>query len=64
MSSSNRAAVPCDAVVTDAGQPTGPVRLPDQDPDLFIEQFNRTYHTLGISIEPRSRAGRNDDRES
>ena len=52
MSSSNRAAEPCDAVVTASGQPTGPIRLPEEDAADFVEQFNRAYARLGIAVRP------------
>ena len=52
MSSSNRTAEPCDAVLTASGQPTGPLRLPEEDAAAFVAQFNRTYAQLGIAVRP------------
>ena len=52
MSSSNRPAEPPGAVVTESGRSAGAVRLPDDDPAAFIEQFNRTYGALGMTIRP------------
>lgn len=64
MSSSNRSAEPCDAVVTEAGQPAGPVRLPETHPAEFIEQFNRAYGALGISIQPLPPSAQRADRDA
>lgn len=41
---------PCEGVVFSGGQPTGPVRLPLADRQRFIEAFNRTYRSQGMSI--------------
>lgn len=41
---------PCEGVVFRGGQPTGSVRLPLADRQRFIEAFNRTYQSQGMSI--------------
>lgn len=50
MMSSPTRPFPCDGVVFHGGQPTGPVRLPEADRQRFIEAFNRTYRSQGMSI--------------
>lgn len=52
MSSSNRTAGPCEAVVTIAGRATGSIRLPDHRRDDFVDHFNRTYGQLGLRLQP------------
>lgn len=52
MSSSNRTALPCDAAIYRADRPIGPMRLPRKDRASFVEEFNRLYDGVGISIEP------------
>ena len=51
MSSSTRAATPCEAAIYRKDRPVGPVRLPRTGKSLFIEEFNRLYDSTGISIE-------------
>jgi hypothetical protein len=51
MSSSNRQAEPCDAVVYRGDQPVGPLRLPSKDAASFIERFNRLYGAAGMELE-------------
>jgi hypothetical protein len=41
---------PCDAVVRHSGVITGPVRLPSEDSQRFIETFNNVYRNAGLSI--------------
>jgi len=41
---------PYEATVNRHGQPTGPVRLPLIDRQLFIDAFNRRYQKAGLSI--------------
>jgi len=48
--SSPTLAHPCEAVVEQNGQPTGPVRLPLVDQQLFIDAFNTRYQGKGLSI--------------
>ena len=50
MMSSPTRPFPCDGVVFRGGQPTGPVRLPAADRQRFIDAFNRTYQSQGMSI--------------
>jgi hypothetical protein len=50
MMSSPTKPFPCEGVVFRGGQPTGPVRLPLADRQRFIETFNRTYQSQGMSI--------------
>lgn len=50
MMSSPTRPFPCDGVVFRGGLPTGPVRLPEADRQRFIEAFNRTYQSQGMSI--------------
>ena len=51
MSSSNRQATPCDAVVYRGDQPIGPLRLPTKNAASFIERFNRLYRDSGIELQ-------------
>lgn len=39
-----------EATVNHHGHPTGPVRLPLVDRQLFIDAFNRRYRSAGLSI--------------
>jgi len=39
-----------EAIVNRNGQPTGPVRLPMVDRQMFIDAFNRRYQNAGLSI--------------
>lgn len=39
-----------EAFVNRHGKPTGPVRLPLIDRQLFIDAFNRRYQKAGLSI--------------
>lgn len=50
MMSSPTKPFPCEGVLFRGGQPTGPVRLPLADRQRFIEAFNRTYQSQGMSI--------------
>lgn len=52
MSSSNRSPVPCAAALYRGDQPVGPMRLPMDEVASFIDEFNRVYHNVGITIEP------------
>lgn len=49
-SSSNRAAMVCDAVLYQDDRAIGPMRLPQNRSDDFIQLFNRTYQGLGIRL--------------
>ena len=51
-SSSNRGARICDAVVMKDDRAVGPMRLPDNRADDFVDHFNRTYQDIGMSLEP------------
>jgi hypothetical protein len=50
VSSSNRGARPCDAVLMHDSDVVGPMRLPMNRADEFIALFNRVYAGLGISL--------------
>jgi hypothetical protein len=50
VSSSNRGARPCDAVLMHNSDVVGPMRLPMNRADEFIALFNRVYAGLGISL--------------
>jgi hypothetical protein len=39
-----------EAVLRRNDQVTGPIRLPEKEVEHFLEQFHRTYRSLGISI--------------
>jgi hypothetical protein len=43
-----------EAIVSRHGQPTGPVRLPLVDRQLFIDTFNQRYRSTGFSISGKS----------
>lgn len=51
-SSSNRSGSVCDAVLARDTQAVGPVRMPINRADDFIDQFNRTYASLGMTLSP------------
>lgn len=51
MSSSNRTASACDAVVVQRTRATGPLRLPTSEAADFIAEFNTRYAALGMSVE-------------
>lgn len=51
-SSSNRvSAGVCDAVVVKSDNAVGPVRLPENRADDFVDHFNRTYRGLGMTLK-------------
>ncbi len=52
MSSSQREIPPSNGVVVKDGQPIGPVYLPEERPDDFVDHFNRTYQDVGMKVEP------------
>lgn len=62
MSSSNRRAEPCDAVVYRDDRAIGPLRLPSKNAASFIEQFNRLYGDSGMALE-HNRINQSDDTE-
>lgn len=39
-----------EAILQRNGRVTGPIRLPEKEVEHFLEQFHRTYRSLGISI--------------
>jgi hypothetical protein len=51
-SSSNRSAGVCDAILVQDERAMGPMRLPDNRADDFIDHFNRTYEDLGMTLAP------------
>ncbi len=53
MSSSNRARIASNAILIRDAETVGPIRLPMNRADDFIDQFNRTYGQLGIALVPR-----------
>ncbi len=52
MSSSNRRVPLCDGVLVVGDRRRGPMRLPENRASDFVDHFNRTYQTLGLSIAP------------
>lgn len=48
--SSPRAASPSDAVIVRTDRPVGAVLLPEVEPDSFVEEFNRTYASIGLIL--------------
>ena len=48
--SSPRAAATSDAVVIRADRPVGAVLLPEFEPEAFVEEFNRTYASIGLVL--------------
>ena len=50
LSSSNRVASPCDAVLMQDHRVAGPIRLPVHRADDFVAHFNRTYRGLEMSL--------------
>lgn len=52
VSSSNRISEINDAVLVRDERAVGPMRLPDNRPDDFIDHFNRTYESLGMTLTP------------
>tara|TARA_R110002049_G_scaffold285698_4_gene467146 strand:- start:336327 stop:336533 length:207 start_codon:yes stop_codon:yes gene_type:complete len=61
-SSSPRAAPEFEAVLVVDRNVTGPVMLPEKDPEAFVDQFNTIYRSVGMSIQPTCHpAGPDDD---
>jgi hypothetical protein len=50
--SSNRAVPPCDAYLERNDHPAGPLRLPQQNKNSFIAEFNRKYDSVGLLLQP------------
>jgi len=48
--SSQRPAIASDAFVVSKDQPVGAMLLPIADSASFVEEFNRTYASIGLSI--------------
>lgn len=48
--SSNRPAMSSDAVVMRQDKPAGVLLLPMIEPQSFVEEFNRTYASIGLSL--------------
>ncbi|MCM2371528.1 hypothetical protein [Aporhodopirellula aestuarii] len=48
--SSNRQPMPSHAIVTHSGRPVGPMMLPANNGDSFVEEFNRTYRSIGLTV--------------
>lgn len=48
--SSQRPAMPSDAVVVREDRPVGAMLLPIADSESFVEEFNRTYASIGLSL--------------
>jgi len=48
--SSNRVATPCDAVVTHGDRLVGPLVMPMSNAEMFVEEFNRTYRAIGLTV--------------
>ncbi len=48
--SSNRPPMPCQATVSQRHRPVGPLLLPDVAPESFVEEFNRTYRSIGLTV--------------
>ncbi len=49
--SSNRHAPQPDGVLIRDGEPIGPMRMPENRPDDFVDHFNRTYQGIGLSVQ-------------
>ena len=49
--SSPRTAYPFDATIHRQNEPVGAMLLPLKEPSKFIEQFNRIYARIGLSIQ-------------
>ena len=62
MTSSHRSTHPCEAVLhrddTSGFTIVGPMRLPTKNPSSFVEEFNRTYKSIGLAIKTLSATGR------
>lgn len=55
-SSSHRKPTPSDGQMMSANSvSTGPIQLPSEMPDAFIEAFNRTYARIGLTVRHRAR---------
>ncbi|TWT93559.1 hypothetical protein [Neorhodopirellula pilleata] len=48
--SSHRPTMPCDAVIVRQDRPVGAMLLPIVDSESFVEEFNRTYASIGLRI--------------
>jgi hypothetical protein len=42
--------MPSDAVVVHAERPVGAVLLPEIAPESFVEEFNRIYASIGLTL--------------
>ena len=51
VSSSNRGPGACDAKVIIHDRQVGIIRLPENRADDFVDQFNRTYQELGLTLQ-------------
>ncbi|MGB7327096.1 MAG: hypothetical protein WBD31_19625 [Rubripirellula sp.] len=60
-SSSNRSGGVCDAVLQQQDHKTGPVRLPSVRSSDFIDQFNRLYGKVGLTMTANHIANDNDE---
>lgn len=49
--SSNRGTTPTSAVLRSGEKIVGPMLIPDAQPDEFIDEFNVTYRSLGLSVQ-------------
>ncbi|MEM8669967.1 MAG: hypothetical protein AAGG48_20740 [Planctomycetota bacterium] len=56
VSSSNREGGVCDAVLVREDGVAGPVRLPMNRVDDFVDHFNRVYGELGMQLVPLENA--------
>ena len=55
--SSPRSVEPADGWVQARPGTIGPMRMPAAEVDAFVEEFNRTYQSLGMRAIPRHDAG-------
>lgn len=52
MSSSPRQASPPDALIKNRGPEAAPIRLPLAARAEFVHEFNATYGSIGLQLEP------------
>jgi len=48
--SSNRPPMPSEAVIHQGDRPIGPLVMPLTGEEAFVEEFNRTYRSIGLTV--------------
>ncbi len=59
--SSNREAIDCDGIVMCGTRQAGPLRLPMENADQFIADFNGRYEKVGMSVQAKKKSPATSD---